>query len=40
MRGGAMSAGVNMNLYREKYGFGGYRYFRVVQTGKNSGGSN
>ena len=40
MRGGAMTMAVNMGLYQEKYGFDGYRFFRIVQIGKNSGSSN
>ena len=38
-RGGAMTFEVNFEIYQQ-LGFEGYRYFRVVQTGRNTGNSN
>ena len=39
-RGGAMTFSVDLDQYKQGLGFGGYRYFRIVQTSKNSGSSN
>jgi E3 ubiquitin-protein ligase HECTD1 len=37
-KGGATTWGVDTDIYRE-VGFDGYRFFRVIQVGKNSSGS-
>ena len=39
-RGGAMTFLINLDQYKQDIGYGGYRYFRVVQTSRNSGNSN
>lgn len=37
-KGAASTWGVDTDIYRE-VGFDGYRYFRIIQVGKNSSGS-
>jgi hypothetical protein len=37
-RGATSTWGIDTELYRE-LGFDGYRYFRIIQVGKNSSGS-
>ena len=37
-KGAASTWGIDTDIYRE-VGFEGYRYFRVIQVGKNSSGS-
>lgn len=37
-KGGATTWGIDLDTYRE-VGYDGYRFFRIVQVGKNSSGS-
>ena len=38
-RGGVLTFSVNTDMYKNKLGWGGYRFFRIRQTAKNSGNS-